>query len=146
MEQIENVAQYDPRFLTIRYFPSTEETSYTLFDDNHLSPTSIEDGQYRLDTFTGRRQNAETQIRISSRGGYEGMADVRVFTLQIPNTLRAPRSVTVATDDPADVPLRLDRSASLRAIRQQGWHYDASTRTLSVRITYTGNTLTVTAL
>lgn len=146
MEQIENVAQYDPRFLTIRYFPSTEETSYTLFDDNHLSPTSIEDGQYRLDTFTGRRQNAETQIRISSRGGYEGMADVRVFTLQIPNTLRAPRSVTVATDDPADVPLRLDRSASLQAIRQQGWHYDASTRTLSVRITYTGNTLTVTAL
>lgn len=146
MEPIENVQQYDPRFLTITYFPSTTESSYTLFDDNHLSPTSLQDGQYRLDTFTGRRQNTETQIRINSQGSFEGMADVRVFTLRITDTPAPPRSVTVSTDDSNDAPLHLDRASSLKAITQQGWHYDAATRTLSVRITYTGSPITVTAL
>ena len=146
MEPLENVQQYDPRFLTIKYFPSTAETSYTLFDDNHQSPTSLQDAQYRLDTFTGRRQNAETQIRVSSTGTFEGMADVRVFTFDITDTPRPPRIVTVVGSDPDDVPLRLDSFSSLKAIRQQGWHYNAATRTLSVRITYTDRPVTITAL
>lgn len=143
MEQIENVKQYDPRFLTIKYFPSTQETSYTLFDDNHVSPTSIEDEQYRLDTFTGRRQNAETQIRISGKGGYDGMADVRMYTIEISDTPRAPRNVTLSTGDQK---VKLDSFGSVKAIRQQGWHYDARTRTLTVRLPYDGNEVVITAL
>ena len=74
------------------------------------------------------------------------MADVRVFTFDITDTPRPPRIVTVVGSDPDDVPLRLDSFSSLKAIRQQGWHYNAATRTLSVRITYTDRPVTITAL
>lgn len=136
MEKIENVGQYDPRFLTVRYFPSAVRTSYTLFDDNHKSPSSIEDEQYRLDTFTGCRTKGVTEITLSGKGGYDGMADVRIYTFEIENTASAPRSVTVVT---AGESVKLDKFRSVKAIRQQGWHYDAARKMLSVRVVYAGN-------
>lgn len=145
MEPLENVQQYDPRFLTIKYFPSPDESSYTLYDDNRLSPTSLDDEQYRLDTFTGRRYGSETHIRISSRGRYEGMADVRMFTIEIQNTPRAPRSVTLSDTDGSQQ-LNLDSFSSVKAIRQQGWHYDARNRTLTIRIPYNDRSVDITAL
>lgn len=136
MEKIENVGQYDPRFLTVRYFPSAVSTSYTLFDDNHKSPSSIEDEQYRLDTFTGCRTKGVTEITLSGKGGYDGMADMRIYTFEIENTASAPRSVTVVTDGES---VKLDKFRSVKAIRQQGWHYDGARKMLSVRVVYAGN-------
>ena len=34
---IENVEQYDPAFLTIKYFPSPDSSSFTMFDDDRKS-------------------------------------------------------------------------------------------------------------
>ncbi|MDE5796362.1 MAG: hypothetical protein K2H75_04575, partial [Muribaculaceae bacterium] len=62
MQPIENVTQYDPQYLTIKYFPADTWTNYTLFDDNRLSPTSLVDRAYQLTTFSGHRQGNTIEI------------------------------------------------------------------------------------
>lgn len=146
MQPIENTSQYDPRFLTIRYYPDTQLSSYTLFDDNHLSPTSLEDNQYRLDTFTARRQNAETQISVTSSGQYDGMPQTRMLTFEIPCTPAPPHAVTISSDNPTDVPLKLSSYHNIKDITSEGWHYDVKTLTLTIKIPYDGKTITITAL
>ena len=63
---IENVTQYDPQFITVRYYPSTNKSEYTMFDDNRLSPTSLADGNYQLTYFTGESNPLnQTEANIS---------------------------------------------------------------------------------
>ena len=134
MQPIENTAQYDPQLLTVRYFPSAEKTTYTLFDDNRLSPTSIEDGQYRLTTFTGRRTAKETEISLEGNGGsYASAPEVQMMTLEIEDVDARPRKVSV--EGVAGVG-RLAEAASPKAIRQYGWSYDAASRRLTVKFAW----------
>ena len=137
-EPIENVTQYNPQILTVRYYPAKEETEYTLFDDNRLSPTSLADGQYQLSTFTGRQEGEETVISLKAEGRYEGMPQGRLITFEVVG-VRKPTSVTLGSIG------TLTESASLKAIRQYGWHYDPRTDTLSIRLSwdYTTDTLTI---
>lgn len=66
---MDNTADYRADEFTIRYFPVQGiEGSYTLYDDNRLSPRAIDDGQYRLIHFAGTGNT----INISSEGSYEG--------------------------------------------------------------------------
>ena len=129
MEKIGNVGEYDPTFLTVKYFPSADESGYTLFDDNRRSPVSLERNDYQLTRFKARREGALTRISISSEGKYEGMPEVRMITLEIPGAKR-PREVSISNG----MPMR--ESSSLKAIRQSGWHYDAASKTLSIRFPY----------
>ena len=125
---IENVTQYDPTFLTIKYFPAEEETSYTMFEDDRLSTHSLENGQYQLITFTGWKENNETHINIEATGGngYESMPQSRMFTFQVEGVKKAPKSVEISNGMP------MVKSASLKAIRQSGWCYDATRQTLYI--------------
>ncbi|MDE6023210.1 MAG: DUF5110 domain-containing protein, partial [Muribaculaceae bacterium] len=128
-KKIENTAEYDPTLLTVKYFPSKEWCNYQLFDDDRLSPTSLEDGQYQLTTFSGSQQGNETYVNIDSEGSYSGMPELRMITLEI---------VGVAT--PKGVELdgeKLQKMPSVKAIRQTGYHYDSAKRTLSVVFPYT---------
>ena len=124
--QIENVTQYDPSTLTVMYFPAKQKTEYVLFDDDRKSPTSIADGKYQLTTFTGEKRLRETEISLKAEGTYEGMPATRLLTFEIVDVMR-PKSVELSDGT------HLEESASLKAIRQYGWTYDATTRTLSVR-------------
>ena len=67
---MQNVGDYNPAFLTVRYYPSAEKTSYTLFDDNRKSPVSLEQNDYQLTTFSGRSSAGTTEISLSATGKY----------------------------------------------------------------------------
>lgn len=125
-QPIENVTQYDPQLLTVRYYPSKEETSYTMFDDNRLSPTSLEDGTYQLTTFTGKQAGKMISIAMSTNGGkYEGMAEFRQLTMEVVDVV-CPKSVRLSDGTV------LEQFESARMIRQYGWTYDNKTRRLTI--------------
>lgn len=121
---IENVEQYDPAFLTVKYFPSPDSSSFTMFDDDRKSPTSLSDGDYQLTTFTAVPQGRRLEIDVEAEGAYKGMPESRVITLVIPGIAR-PSKVTV--DGQA-----LQQVSTPKAIRNSAWTYDAATRTLTV--------------
>ena len=134
---IQNVTEYNPQFLTIKYFPSAEKTEYTLFDDNRLSPTSLVDDEYQLINLCGNRSGNEIEISLSDNGGrYEGMPDFRMLTFEIPALAKSPAEVLI--DDRA-----IEKAVRPKAIRQQGWTSDAATRTLTVRLTWTYTPTTI---
>ncbi len=125
--QIENVTQYDPQCITVRYYPSASKSEYTMFDDNRLSPTSLADGNYRLTYFTGESKDGETTISLKSNGGkYAGMPEVMMMTFEIVNAGK-PKSVKLSDGTV------LEEAMSLKAIRQYGWVYDEATDSLFVR-------------
>lgn len=137
-EYIENLGKYNPQKLTIVYFPGSEESGYTLFDDNRLSPTSLADGQYRLTRFSATPGADSVAIDVRSEGGvYPGMPAWREFTLQVPALKRAPRSVTLSDDSP------MKEAASPVEIGKNGWSYDPSSGTLSVKFQWDYEPLTV---
>ncbi len=129
MPKIDNTSEYNPAILTVKYFPRKEWSNYQLFDDNRLSPTSLEDGAYQLTTFSGSKQGSEIYVNIDSEGRYTGMPELRMITLEI-----------VGVDNPKGVELdreKLERMVSVKAVRQYGYHYDASKRTVSIVFPYT---------
>ena len=121
---IENVEQYDPAFLTVKYFPSPDSSSFTMFDDDRKSPTSLSDGDYQLTTFTAVPQGRRLEIDVEAEGAYKGMPESRVITLVIPGIAR-PSKVTVDGQTLLEV-------STPKAIRNSAWTYDAATRTLTV--------------
>ena len=123
---IENVTQYDPTFLTIRYYPSERHTTYTLFDDNRMSPTSLEDKEYQLAIFDGEKKGSAINLMLYSKGEYEGMPELRQLTMQLMDVDK-PHQIKISDG------ARMDEFGSLKMIRQYGWYYDESTRTLFVR-------------
>lgn len=124
---IDNVTQYDPQFITVRYYPSATKSEYTMFDDNRLSPTSLADGNYQLTYFTGESKDGKTTISLKSNGGkYIGMPDVRMMTFEIVNAGK-PKSVKLSDGTV------LEEAMSLKAVRQYGWVYDETTNSLFIR-------------
>ena len=134
---MQNVGDYNPAFLTVRYYPSAEKTSYTLFDDNRKSPVSLEQNDYQLTTFSGRSSAGTTEISLSATGKYQDMPESRNLTIEIPG-VKKPASVALSNG------MEMRENASLKAIRLSGWHYDAKSRTLYIRFPYTYDNLTVT--
>lgn len=126
--QIENTAEYDPTLLTVKYFPAKEWSDYTLFDDDRKSPSSLQDGSYQLTTFSGSRQGNEIYVDISSEGNYAGIPPVRMITLDIVG-IQAPKGVQLGDEN-------LRKMPSVKAIRQYGYAYDATKRTLSIVFPY----------
>ncbi len=137
MQPIENVGQYDPRFLTITYFPDTEASEFTLFDDNRKSPTSLQDGEYQLTTFKASREGRNTRFDVTSEGAYKDMPEMRLFTLEIVQSAK-PKAVLLDGQ-------KLMEVSTPKAIRNAAWAYDPATRTLSVAFpfAYKPTTLTV---
>lgn len=117
MQKMENTAEHDPSQLTVKYFPSKEWTEYTLFDDNRISPTSLEEGEYQLITFGGSKEGNEVTVEINTEGSYKEMPAVRMITMEIINVAR-PKSVEI------------DGEAS------KEYSFNAATRTLSVKVAY----------
>ena len=135
---IENVNQYDPAHLTVEYFPSATETSYTLYDDNRLSPTALNDGNYMLTTFTGRSTAATgTVITVECDKDpslIDWMPSSRNLTFSLQCQRRAPRSVSVESD------------GTTTTLGKADWKFDAKARTLTLTLTvpFTGKPLTLT--
>ena len=136
---IENVTQYDPSYLTVRYYPAAQNTTYTLFDDNRMSPTSLQDKAYQLINFTGEKNYGGVTVSLQSEGKYTGMPVARVITLDIMD-VADPSKVTLS-----GVKTDLEKFDSVAAISQNGWCYDAAGKILTVKFTWNYKPLTVTA-
>ena len=136
-QPIENVSQYDPTFLTVRYYPSYNNTAYTLYDDNKMSPTSLADKQYQLITFSGEKGYSGININLQTNGGkYPDMPATRMITLEVMD-VDNPSSVTLSDKS------MMERFDSPKAIRQYGYSYDEATKTLTVRFAWSYKPLTV---
>lgn len=134
---IENVTQYDPTFLTVRYYPANQNTAYTLYDDDRMSPTSLEDNAYQLITFSGEKNANGVTVNLQTNGGkYAGMPSSRMITLEI-----------MGVNDPQDVILSdktpMERFASPKMIRQYGYCYDEETKVLTIKFAWNYKPLTI---
>ncbi|MCM1066734.1 MAG: DUF5110 domain-containing protein [Muribaculaceae bacterium] len=69
---MENTGDYRSDRFTISYYAGNEESTYTLYDDNHLSARALADGQYRLIRFTAKPRGGALTIEIESEGSYAG--------------------------------------------------------------------------
>ncbi|MDE5651846.1 MAG: DUF5110 domain-containing protein [Muribaculaceae bacterium] len=125
---IENTSEYDPTFLTVRYYPSAEKTSYRLFDDDRKSPESIAKEEYAWLEFTGEKADGEIKIGLSTTGGYVGMPEGRMIDLNVVG-VAAPKKIVWNG-------ITLQRALSRKAIRQYGYIYDAATRTATIVFPY----------
>ncbi|MDE6007419.1 MAG: DUF5110 domain-containing protein [Muribaculaceae bacterium] len=128
MMPIKNVDEYNPVFLTMKYFPGTQESEYALFDDDRKSPTSLSDGKYQITTFSARPEGKGFVFGISSEGEYPDMPSMRQITLEIPG-IAMPSKVLLGDRT-------LEKVSSPRAIRNAAWSYDPATRTLTVGFPY----------
>ena len=134
---IENVTQYDPTFLTVRYYPAPYTTSYTLYDDDRMSPTSLEDKAYQLIEFTGEKSSDMVMIHLTTNGGkYPEMPSTRMMTLEIMDS-RDPVNVSLSDGSP------MPRSESPRMIRQYGWCYDEETKIITVKFPWSYSPLSI---
>ncbi len=133
------MTQYNPQLLTVRYYPSSKETTYTLFDDDRKSPTSLTDKAYQLTYFTGQMKGRELEISMRTNGGsYVGMPEMRLLTFEIVD-VKKPKSLHLSDGTP------LQEMASAKMIRQYGWSYDAATRILTVKFPFAYRPLSLTA-
>ena len=136
-QPIENVGQYDLSYLTMRYYPGKEKVSYTLFDDDRKSPTSLADNNFILTTFTGE-ETAEgvIEIAISSDkhpGRYDWMPNARTILLEVKCMDKAPKSVTLNG--------KAIEFSKAKTTMEGSWGYDKANRTLYVPVVYTGEPL-----
>lgn len=133
---IENVGEYDPMYLSVRYYPANAKSEYTLFEDDRKSPESLEKGDYALVKFEGERKNGVTEVKISTEGGYKGMPEGKMIEFEVMGIASPKQIVWNGTE--------LPRSQSLKAIRQYGYVYDAATRTAHLRFPYPPGVTTLT--
>ncbi len=114
-DKIENVGEYKPTRLTVRYYPSSEETEYTMFMDDRSNPVSLEENDYQLTVFKGQQKGGQINVSVNSEGSYKGMSEVRMLTLEIPGYgASAPYSVVVDGQ-------KLERFDTPKQIRQYGY-------------------------
>lgn len=72
---MQNTDDYRSDQFTVHYYPEFgSKSTYSLYDDNHVSATAIEKGNYRLINFEGSmaEDKGDTKVRISTTGTYPG--------------------------------------------------------------------------
>ena len=137
--QVQNTGDYDPQNLLVKYYPTERLTTYTLFDDDRKSPTSLIDNAVQLTNFTGIETRGEIKITMANEGeGYPGMSPYRFITLEVVNVAK-PNAVELSQGG------RLQEKESVATIRQYGWTYDKKTSLLTIRFpwNYTDEVITI---
>jgi len=93
---INNTQQYNTSNLMIAYLPSAKASSYTLFDDDGKTSTSIAKNQYELITFASTGWNGKCEFTVSSnKGNFPGKPAARKLMLTIPGLTRMPAIIKV---------------------------------------------------
>lgn len=93
---MENTADYRANEFTVSYYPAGGESSYTLYDDNRISPRALADGQYRLIHFKGVDKGDSVEIEITSEGSYTGAPETVDFTFKVYMGEDTPREYKLA--------------------------------------------------
>jgi oligosaccharide 4-alpha-D-glucosyltransferase len=78
-----NTEAYSTKELTVRYFPASTETSYTLFDDDGTTNNSVKKGAYQLLRFKGQRKEETIFLSVSKKGNFRGSPAMRTIHIDI---------------------------------------------------------------
>ncbi len=83
--KMNSTADYRADRFSVYFYPvAGVESEYTLYDDNRLSPKSLENGEYRLINFSGKTDaNGNVNLRISSKGTYPGAPAKVTLTFKV---------------------------------------------------------------
>ena len=93
---IKNTTSYSTANITVTYYPSTNFSENTLYDDDGNTNNAIDKKQYELLTFQTDGLLKETGITIRSNGGiFKGKPESRAITLAIPGLERKPQYVSI---------------------------------------------------
>ena len=92
---MENTGDYRTDVYTINYYPYLGESSYTLFEDDLKSTTSIAKGDYSLITFTGNATLNDITITATCKGTYPGASKVKQVDFVVHLYDGKPREVTI---------------------------------------------------
>lgn len=120
---MKNTGDFRADEYTVNYYPTGGKSSYRLYDDNHLSPASIADGEYRIIAFYADDQADAYKLDISSKGEYKGAPEAVKMNYAVHGIRKAPKSVTV-------------NGAHVKSA------FDAATGTLKFTFTYTPGKIT----
>jgi oligosaccharide 4-alpha-D-glucosyltransferase len=124
-----NLKNYTGAELEITYFPDDKNSSYTLFDDNGTSRTSLEDSAYELIYFSAQIREGRRRITIASNGGhYQGKPSVRVLMMKFPAIRMKPGTVEI-NGELIEVSYHNPTAIA---------YWDRKTATLSVKISFSG--------
>lgn len=82
---MENVADFNPSRYTVLYYPrGGVNSSYTMFEDDRKSTSSISKKGYALLSFAGTDSADSIQIDVELKGDYPGMPDKKSLTFALP--------------------------------------------------------------
>ncbi|MBD5267206.1 MAG: DUF5110 domain-containing protein [Bacteroides sp.] len=83
--EMENTGEYDASRYTVRYYPrGYVRSSYTMYEDNRLSNSSLERGDFALIQFDGDASAKEIRVKMELTGDYPGMAADKEISLELP--------------------------------------------------------------
>jgi oligosaccharide 4-alpha-D-glucosyltransferase len=95
-DPIKNTSEYNTSKLMVTYFPSADESSYTLFDDDGKSSNSLAKNAYELITFASDGWSDSCTITVTTnKGKFAGKPASRRITLAIPGIDSLPSKVLV---------------------------------------------------
>lgn len=93
--RMDNTGDYRTDRYTVNYYPvAGVEGSFTMFEDNLTSRSTLENSEYALITFRGDDSDGRLSITTSAEGSYPGMKPVKELTFVIHNVGK-PASVEI---------------------------------------------------
>ncbi len=93
--KMENVGDYNPDKLEIRYYASNQPSEYTLFEDDMHSTETLGNGNHRLIHFSATPQAGSCVITIRGEGTFPGASPKKNYRLTLPGITTMPKQVKV---------------------------------------------------
>ncbi|MBT8099316.1 MAG: DUF5110 domain-containing protein, partial [Gammaproteobacteria bacterium] len=128
---VRSTDNYSSENLTVHYYADTSvaTSSYTMYDDDGRSRTSLADGAYELLLFESKQTGENLDVTLARAGGnYDGIPAQRKIDLFVHNWPAGAHTVTLG-DTSIPVASRMPR-------RGDAATYDAASSTLTVRFTW----------
>lgn len=94
---MENTGDYDPSCYEVLYYPRENgESSYTMYEDDRTSTTSLATGEYQLVEFSGNVTDTAITVTVDVNGTYAGAPESKEITLVLPGiTLGSFKNIAV---------------------------------------------------
>lgn len=94
---MENTGDYDPSCYEVLYYPRENgESSYTMYEDDRTSTTSLAAGEYQLVEFSGNVTDTAITVTVDVNGTYAGAPESKEITLVLPGiTLGSFKNIAV---------------------------------------------------
>jgi oligosaccharide 4-alpha-D-glucosyltransferase len=132
MAPMQTTRAYQQGNLTVTYYPSAEDSSSTMYDDDGNTNLSFEKGRYELLTFTAFVSVKKYTLKVSSNGGsFDDKPVSRKIQMNIPGLAGKPNRVNMNGQ-----PVYFD-SREHDCGPKAKWNY--KTRVLTIDFTFCGN-------